>query len=157
MTCMWLELLTGPDMYLFVERGVRGDITQVSNRCVETNNIYMGEDYNPSVVSKYICYFDVKGLYSHTMRSKLPIGNFEWVEADMFSSWDFANKVKDGDTCFVVEMDLSFPEECHYKLSDRPLPQKMAYPRMPQMRIALLDMGAKLHSVHCILCSEQKA
>ncbi|KAJ8897075.1 hypothetical protein PR048_002421, partial [Dryococelus australis] len=71
-----LELLTDIVMFLFMESMVRGGITQVSNSYVYVNNICIGDKYDPYVADKYICYFDIDGLYSHTMNCKLAIGSF---------------------------------------------------------------------------------
>ena len=46
MTGVELELLTDPDMYLFVEEGLRGGISMITHRFARANNPYV-EGYNP--------------------------------------------------------------------------------------------------------------
>ena len=55
MTDMELELLTDPDMYFFVEEGIRGGISMVSNRYGKANNPYV-PGYNSTRDKDYIMY-----------------------------------------------------------------------------------------------------
>ena len=43
MTDIKLELMTDIDMFQFIEKGTRGDISYIANRFGEANNIYMKE------------------------------------------------------------------------------------------------------------------
>ena len=49
-----LKLLTDPDMHLFIEKGLRVEISVMCNRYRKANNKYIGDDYNPNEKSKYI-------------------------------------------------------------------------------------------------------
>lgn len=55
-----IELITDVDMLLFVERGVRGGISQCSQRNVKANNKYMEGDYKPGEKTNYLMYLDGK-------------------------------------------------------------------------------------------------
>ena len=73
-----LELLTEPDMYLFVEKGLRGGISMVSNRHATANNQYM-ENYNNEEPMSFIQYLDANNLYGWAMSQPMPTGGFQWV------------------------------------------------------------------------------
>jgi len=63
MTGVSLQLLTNPDEYLFIEKGLSGGICMISNRYAKANNPYMGSLYDENVPNSYITYLDCNNLY----------------------------------------------------------------------------------------------
>ena len=61
MTEVEVELLTDPDMYLFVEEGLRGGISMISSRFSRANNPYV-PDYDPDQETSYVMYLDANNL-----------------------------------------------------------------------------------------------
>ena len=115
---MKLELLTDIDMLMFVERGIRGGISQCCNRYAKANNVYMGEQYKPDEDDKFLIYFDVNNLYGWAMTEPLPSGGFKWV--DKIGQHDFFNVPDDHPYGFILEVDLEYPDTIHDDHKDLP-------------------------------------
>ncbi|XP_067216994.1 uncharacterized protein [Linepithema humile] len=111
------ELLTDIDMVLFVERGIRGGLSQCSNRYAAANNKYM-PSYDPSKPSSYLMYFDVNNLYGWAMCQPLPYAKFRWV--DNVENFDVMSVASDSATGYVLEVDLEYPVNLHDAHSDLP-------------------------------------
>ena len=94
------ELLTDIDMLLFVERGIRGGVSQCRNRYAKANNPYMIEGYNSQEPDKYLIYFDANNLYGRAMVQPLPYGGFEWVDTN--TDWAVSD---DSDIGYLLEVD----------------------------------------------------
>ena len=73
-----LEQITEPDMYLFIEKGLRGGISMVSHRHAQANNPQM-QNYNPEQPTSFLQYLDSNNLYGWAMSQPMPTGGFQWV------------------------------------------------------------------------------
>ncbi|KAK3099927.1 hypothetical protein FSP39_011908 [Pinctada imbricata] len=120
MTDVELELLTDPDMHLFIEKGLRGGIAMISKRHAKANNPHLS-DYDPEKPSNYLLYLDANNLYGHSLCSSLPTHDFEWVENEKLRNLDITSIPREGDTGFIFEVDLEYPRELHDSHSDYPL------------------------------------
>ena len=103
-----IELIHDNDMYLFFEKGVRGGISVISKRFLESNNKYMGDQYDPTKDSTYIKYIDMNALYSGAMQEKLPYGNFSWIEECDLRKMEKDHSLIKGCT---LEADLDVPRD----------------------------------------------
>ena len=57
-----LELLTGYDMLLMIEKGIRGGICRAAHRYAKANNKYIN-NYDKKIDSSYMKYLDANNLY----------------------------------------------------------------------------------------------
>ena len=124
-TAVNLEKIIDIDMYLFIEKGLRGGISYIAKRYAKANNKYM-KNYDPTKPSIYISYLDMNNLYGWAMSGYLPYGGFKWLKnADNFDVNSISENSPIG---YILEVDLEYPEELHV-LHDYPLaPEKLAIP-----------------------------
>ena len=126
MTGVKLEKIFDIEMYLFIEKGLRGGISYIAKRYSEANNKYM-KDYDPTKLSKYISYFDMDNFYGWAMSSYLHYGGFKWLKD--VDNFDVNSISKNSSTGYILKVDLEYPNKLHGLQSDYPLaPEKRAIP-----------------------------
>ena len=117
-----LELLTDYDMYLMIEKGLRGGISMVSNRYCKANNPLL-EDYSEDEPNSYIMYLDANNLYGWAMKNYLPTGGFKWSSTSID---DILHHPVDHSVGYICEVDLEYPSQIHDLHNDYPLaPEKL--------------------------------
>ncbi|GFV68904.1 uncharacterized protein TNCV_1985681 [Trichonephila clavipes] len=129
-----IELFTDYEMLLFIEKGVRGGISQCCNRYAITNNRYMS-NFNPDDEIKYLMYLDANNLYGYAMSKYLPVKDFVWSDNNL-AEQDILNLSNESDVGYILEVDLEYPSDLHDKRSDFPLaPENKPPPNYKEPRL----------------------
>ena len=79
MTGVKLERISDINMYFFIEKGSRGEISYIAKIYAKANNKYMS-DYDSKKPSTFIIYLDKNNLYGWTMSEYLTYGEFKWLK-----------------------------------------------------------------------------
>ncbi|GFT96554.1 uncharacterized protein TNCV_5022151 [Trichonephila clavipes] len=121
-------------MLLFIEKGVRGGISQCCNRYAIANNRYMS-NINPDDEIKYLMYLDANNLYGYPMSKYLPLKDFVWSDNNL-TKQDILNLSDESDVGYILEVDLEYPSDLHDKHSDFPLaPENKPPPNCKEARL----------------------
>ena len=107
-----LDLISDSDMYLMIEKGIRGGVSSIMKRYSKANHKYLN-DYDPEKPSQHILYLDANNLYGWAMSKPLPHKNFKWMNDDELKDWR-------SEPC-ILEVDLKYPKELHDKHNEYPL------------------------------------
>lgn len=143
-TSQKLELLHDIDQLLFIERGIRGSVSQCSNRYARANNKYMRDGYNPNTEEHYLMDYDVVNLYGHAMSQYLPHGNFKWTTDHI----DVHSVADDSPVGYILEVDLQIPKHLHVYFRDLPpCPENKEPPNSKQKSLLSL-FDKKRYAVH---------
>ena len=100
------------DMFLMIEKGIRGGVSTISTRYAKANNKYM-DNYDETKPSKYLIYLDANNLYGWGMSQNLPTHDFEYMIEDELKLWR--------NIPCILEVDLEYPQELHDLHNDYPL------------------------------------
>ena len=167
-----LDLLSDINMILFVEAGIRGGVSVISNRYGKANNKYM-ENYNPDEESKFITYLDANNLYGWDMSQKLPYKNLRWMDEAKLVDFDPTLINTEDDTGYILQVDLEYPKELHKAHNDYPIaPENISINKIDKLTPNLynktkyilhlknlqlyLSLGLKPAKIHKVLAFDQK-
>lgn len=103
-----------------VESGIRGGVSQISNRYEKANNPYV-EDYNRSKPTKYFMYLGANNLYGWAMVQKLPVRDFIFMDKREKECFDIMSVPENGETSYILEVSLKYPQYLHKSHTSLPL------------------------------------
>ena len=107
MAAVKLEKISDINMYLFIEKGLRGGISYIAKRYAKANNKYI-ENYDSTKPSKFISYLDMNNLYGWAMSCYLGYGGFKWL--NYVDEFDLISVGKESKIGFILEVDLEYPD-----------------------------------------------
>ena len=120
MTKVKLELLQSEDMYLFVERAIRGGVSTITKRLATANHPgTLG--YDPNQELSHLLYVDSNNLYGWSMSQFLPTHGFRWLTREEIEKLNISTIKDDGDIGYFFEVDLKYPKALHNSHNDYPL------------------------------------
>ena len=93
MTGLKLDLMTDPEMSLFIDRGLIGLASKILHPYVIANNPKC-KGFDREKPTTWIKYLDANNLYVWSMIQYLSTGGFEWMELVLMADWEssFLNK-----------------------------------------------------------------
>lgn len=138
-----LELLTDVDKLLFVEKGLRGGISQCSHRYAKANNKYM-DCFDKTKPTEQLIYLDANNLYGWAMMQCLPLSDFEWFPN---TDLDVSKIPDDNSEGYFLEVDLEYPESIHDNHSDYPMCAEHKNPPGSTQPKLLLTLDKKIKYV----------
>lgn len=137
-----LELLHDYDMYLFIEKGIRGGITSCVKRYASANNQYIPSSHNPNLKNSFLAYVDSNNLYGFSMSKRMPLHSFRWLTEKEILKLDFLSVPDDSDIGYIVEADISYPTYLHDEHKEFPFLPEIKCPqwsKQPKLLTALED------------------
>ena len=109
MTGIKLELISNIDIYLFIEKGMRG------------GNSYISKRYSESDSDKTIMYSDANYLHGWAMIQPLPVSDFKFLSEKKINGFDLNSIGENSSVGYILEYDLEYCKKLHDSQSDYPL------------------------------------
>ena len=142
-----------PDMYTYLEAGIRGGISTITHRHARANNPLL-PSYNPDLPTSYIVYLDANNLYGWTMTCPLPFKDFSWLSDEEIEKLDIETVSDTSDYGYILEVDLDYPQHLHDSHNDYPLAAEklqvttdMLSPYCAELKSSLAMANAKVEKL----------
>jgi hypothetical protein len=147
MTGVEFELISDYDIFMTVESGIRGGLTQCSTRHAVANNPYLS-NYNPEEETSYIMFKDANNLYAAAMCEPLPYGGFE-INEENISVGDIEALDDEGPYGYMFVVDIKYPTYLHNIHSCLPfLPESVKPPGSQNKKLLATLDDKKFYILH---------
>ena len=134
-----LQISADPDVHLLPEVNIRGGLSFSGLRHAVAENDF-----------EHILYIDANNLYGGTMMQKLPCEEYRWLSDQEVSCVDWSVLDPEDEYGYLVQCDLSYPEELHDSHNNFPLAAET-------MTITYEDLSSYSKRVLAELRGERKA
>ena len=134
-----LQISADPDVHLLPEVNIRGGLSFAGLRHAIVENDF-----------EHIIYIDANNLYGGTMMQKLPCEEYRWLSDQEINCVDWSGLDCEDEYGYIVECDLSYPEELHDFHNNFPLAAET-------MTIRYEDLSSYSKRVLAELRGEKKA
>ena len=118
MTGVELGKIVDIEIYLFIVKGLRGEISYIGKRKSEANNKKYIKNYDSTNPSIYKSYLDMNNLYGWVMSGYLLYGGFKWLKS--VDSFDVNWISKENPVGNILEVDLKYPKKLQVLRNDYP-------------------------------------
>ena len=109
MTGIKLEKIDDINLYLFIEKGMKGGISYISKR-------YTKADDNNTIM-----YWDANNLYGWAMIQPLPVGDFKFLTKKEINEFKLDSISENSEIRYILDVDLEYCKELHDLHNDYPL------------------------------------
>ena len=114
MTGIKLEKINDIDMHFFIEKGMRGGISYISERHAKADD------------DNTIMCWDANNLYGWAMIQPLPVSDFKFLTIKEINKFNLDSISENSEIGYILEVNLKYPKELHDLHSDCPLcPEKI--------------------------------
>ena len=125
MTGVKLQTISDINVYLFIEKGMRGGISNICKRYALANNKYL-KNYHSNKENTFIIYWDANNLYGWGMDQPFPYSDFSFLTEKEINEFCLDCISENSPIGYILEVDLEYCKELHESHSVHPLaPEKV--------------------------------
>ena len=120
-----VKAISDINAHLFIEKDMRGGISNICKRYALANNKYL-KNYDSNNESAFIMYWDANTLYGWGMNQPLPYSDFNFLTKKEINKFCLDFISENSLIGYILEVDLEYCKELHDSHSDYPLaPEKL--------------------------------